>query len=649
MTTLPDPIDPAQTVEPNVDLALQALENSGAPWMLLRGEDDLARPSGDVDILVAEELLPSLDGVLGSAGFRRVLAPGHGSHRFYFSYSPGDDYWVKLDVVSDVAFGPHQQWRTALAPRCLGRRVRRGPVWLPAEADKAWLQLLHLFLDKGEITPAKEEAARAAAEAASADDALALFVDRRMGEGTARHLLEVVLSGRFDDVPSTAARMRSAWAARGAAPRWLALRSKVLRRLGARVRGRGPVVGVMAPDGAGKTTLLHGLKDAIPLPTRYVYMGLWGAGPWDSWLRRIPGGRSAKKVFRVIRGGLLARFFSRLGRIVLMDRVVYDALLPVAGGAGTQGRTIDSLAFALVPDPDSLLVLDVSGEVMFGRKGEHSPAILEGWRQAYRLLSEGLPRSVIIDAERPPELVQREATGILWRMLSPTSTPETPVSPDAPGRAGRPGPAAGEAEDADGALALHLWRLLDWRFLLPGLQARMVGYGGSIGSELDSAIHLLDPGAVEIRVPQRSSDGPVSTGGQFDLVLLAAPNRALFRSAGLAMEPGGWICVEARRSLLAKSGPRTLNGWKRAFARDGYEDVAVYWNAPSLDAAARLVPVTSEAGIKDTLSLHKDVRFGGTKAFAARLALALGMFELAIPGGTIVGRKPPGGSSSDFH
>jgi hypothetical protein len=79
------------------------------------------------------------------------------------------------------------------------------------------------------------------------------------------------------------------------------------------------------------------------------------------------------------------------------------------------------------------------------------------------------------------------------------------------------------------------------------------------------------------------------------------------------------------------------------------EDVTVYWNAPSLDATARIVPVTSEAAIRDTLSLHKDVRFGGAKAFAARLALTLGVFSLAIPDGTIVGQRPPGRSSGDIH
>lgn len=632
-----------QIVEPMLAKAFRALDRTGHPWLLLRGEDDLARPSGDVDILVAGELLQSLDSIFEAAGFCRVLAPGHGSHRFFFSYSPCDDLWVKLDVVSEVAFGPLQQWRTTLATHCLGRRVRSGLVWLPAEPDRSWLKLLHLFLDKGEVAPNRMAMAREAAQVASADESahdwLARFVDRHMGAGAAANLLDVVRQGRFDDVPATAAMLRSSWTHQGVPPGLLALRNKLLRQLGAKVRGRGPVIGVMAPDGAGKTTLLHGLRGDIPLPTRYVYMGLWGSGPWDSWLRRVPGGRSAKKVFRIIRGGLTARFFSALGRVVLMDRVAYDALLPKAGGTERQGRITDSFAFAVVPDPDVLLVLDVSGEVMFGRKGEHSAEVLEGWRQAYRQLARSLPHSVLVNAAQPRELVQREATGIVWRLLEPDGASEIETS--GPGRSAGNG---AEPDKADGgALTLHLWRLLDWRFLLPGLQPKSVGYGGLIGSDVESAIHLLDPRAAAIRADAGGSER------LFDVVLLAVPDRTLFRSAALAVEPGGWLCVEVRRSLLGKSAPRTLNGWKREFVRSGLEDVTVYWNAPSLDATARIVPVTSGAAIRDTLSLHKNVRFGGAKAFAARLALTLGVFDVAIPGGTIVGQKPSGRSSGDIH
>ncbi|UVJ39572.1 hypothetical protein [Arthrobacter sp. CJ23] len=622
MPTPPSAVEQGPVTEPNLAAALHALDGAGLPWLLLRGEDDLARPSGDVDLLVARQLLPRLDGLLASAGFCRVHAPGHGTHRFYFCYSAGEDFWVKLDVVSDIAFGPHQQLKTPWASGCLARRVHQGPVWLPAPADQAWLQLLHLVLDKGQISPQKIDAARKAAEVASPGDAVAGLIDRRIGPGTAAHVLDLVLSGGFDGVQAMAARMKSAWAGGSAVPRLIAARNTGLRLLGARLRGRGPVLGVMGPDGAGKTTLLHGLQAAIPLPTKYVYMGMWGAGPWDARFERIPGWRTAKKVLRLIRGGLVARAYSLLGRLVLMDRVAYDALLPGSGDGGAVHKATNSLAFTVVQDPDILLVLDAPGDVMFGRKGEHSAAILEGWRRAYRTLADRLPGSSLIDAAQPQELVRRQATGIVWRRLTPGAG------------------AAAEAPAA--ALSLHLWRLLDWRFLLPDLLPRTVGYGGAVGPERESALRLLDPEAGVIRP---GHDGEQGKG--YEVVLLAVPDLALFRSAAAALEPGGWMCVEVRRSLLRRSGPRTLKGWKRALIRAGFQDVGVYWNAPTLDRTARIVPVASAAAIGHTLALHRDVRFGASKAFAARLAFTLHLFDLAIPEGSVLGRRPLDGRPLD--
>lgn len=638
MLTRPETTEQVPVMEPNVTAALHALDGSGLPWLLLRGEDDLAQPSGDVDILVASGLLPVLDGLLEAAGFRRVLAPGHGSHRFYFCYSATAEAWVKLDIVSDIAFGPYQQWRTSLALPCLGRRVRSGPLWLPAPPDQAWLQLLHLFLDKGQIAPPRMEAVGNAAAAASADDFIARFVDRRMGPGTAANVLELVRTVRFDGVPAAAAAMTSRWSGGPAVPRLIAARHRGLRLLGARLQDRGPVVGVMAPDGAGKTTLLRGLQAAVPLPTKYVYMGMWGAGPWDSWLGRVPGGRSAKKVYRVVRGGLLARSWSLLGRLVLMDRVPYDALLPGAV-PDCPGRAVDSalngilakvtsaVALMVVGPPDLLLVLDVPGQVMFDRKGEHSPEILEGWRLAYRNIAAQLPGSYVIDAAQAQERVLGESTGLVWRRIAPA-----PVPAPAP-RAGQ-GPGAGAGEETADALSLHLWRLLDWRFLLPDLQARSVAYGGATAPDMAAALHLLDPSVTALPPDQHP-------GGTYGVVLLTAPDRAAFRSALAAVEPGGWMCVEARRSLFQRSGPRTLKGWKNALVRSGFQDVSVFWNAPSLDHTARIVPVASAVGIRDTLALHKDVRFGRAKSLAARLALILGLFDLAVPEGTVTGRRPP--------
>lgn len=423
-------------IHPWVAKALQALDRSGQPWVLLRGEDDLALPAGDVDILVARELLPGIDGLMRDVGFHRVLAPGHGTHRFYFGYASADDLWVKLDIVSDIAFGPYQQWRTTLAPACLRRRIRAGRLWLPAAADQAWLQLLHLIMDKGQIPPERVEAARFAGGIAAADDAIAQSLDQQLGPGTAASLLSMVRTDSLGEAPAMAARMRSAWTAAypaGSRERWAV--NRALRLLGPAVRRQrtcGLVVGVMGPDGAGKTTLLHLLEDGFPIPGSYVYMGMWASGPWDALLRRIPGGRLGKKVFRLIRGAALAKYHRMRGRLVLLDRVPYDAILPGAVDMSIGGRIATALAFRLGPEPDVLIVLDAPGEVMFARKGEHSAEILEQRRQSYLELAGQLPGTWVLDAGQPLELLRRHAADIIWRSLAGTTGPSAGEAPEQP-------------------------------------------------------------------------------------------------------------------------------------------------------------------------------------------------------------------------
>ena len=87
-------------IHPAVARAFRAL-GSGLPWVLLRGEDDLVRPTGDVDVLVADGEFPRLDALLAGAGFRRVVAHGHGSHRFYFSYDATEDLIDVTYVVNE--------------------------------------------------------------------------------------------------------------------------------------------------------------------------------------------------------------------------------------------------------------------------------------------------------------------------------------------------------------------------------------------------------------------------------------------------------------------------------------------------------------------------------------------------------------------
>ncbi|WP_354148888.1 hypothetical protein [Arthrobacter sp. 754] len=405
---------------PSLTAVFQTLDRSG-PWLLLRGEEDLIRPSGDVDILVSKAQLPGLDSLLKAAGFARVLAPGHGSHRFYFNYSRADDLWLKLDIVSDISFGTNQQWKTSFAGRCLDARTRRGHIWLPAAADQAWLQLLHLFLDKGEIVPARAELALQAGNFASAEDDLARRIDRYVGPGSAVELLNVVRSGNFDGVPAVSARLSAAWTARSVLSTTVRRDvSRVLRTVSPVLQdkpGRGLAVGVMGPDGAGKTSLLRSLSDTLPVSGKYVYMGLWSAGPWDDLLRRIPGGRLAKKVVRILGGSFDARYQRLFGCVVLLDRVPHDARLPGSIDNSLGGRISAALALALAPEPDVLLVLDAPGEMMFARKGEHSVEVLEEWRRAYLDLAKGLRGAAVLDASQPQDSVRRTATAIVWNAV----------------------------------------------------------------------------------------------------------------------------------------------------------------------------------------------------------------------------------------
>jgi thymidylate kinase len=399
--------------------AFRALDESESAWLLLRGENDLSRPQGDVDVLVSEDLLPQLDGLLRGVGLHRVVAPGHGSHRFYFSFDPVQGAWIKLDVVSRLEFGRNQQWPTPLAAECLGRRVRRGLLWLPDEDDKAWLELLHLLLDKEELPAGRLEAALSAAAVATADGPVVLFLEKVLGPRTSAWLLDGVRAGEPSDVTALSARLKDRWTRKMPGRTHLIQEvSRVLRLVSPVLKGRsakGLMVAVMGPDGAGKTTLLQGIGADFPVPAKYVYMGMWARGSWDEWLHRLPGGKSGQKILRLLRGSTMARYQFLRGRLVLLDRVAYDALLPGSVDNSVGGRITRNLAFTVAPEPDVLLVLDAPGDVMFARKGEHSAEVLETWRRAYRELADHLPGSTLLDASAPQEQVRRLATEISWR------------------------------------------------------------------------------------------------------------------------------------------------------------------------------------------------------------------------------------------
>jgi thymidylate kinase len=113
----------------------------------------------------------------------------------------------------------------------------------------------------------------------------------------------------------------------------------------------------------------------------------------------------------------LARRHRARGGIVVFDRYTLDANVNARlrrTPTSWARRLRDALLQAGACRPDLVLVLDAPGEVLYARKGEHSPGRLEQMRRAYSALAAEFPEVVVIDASRDAGAVCRTVTSLLW-------------------------------------------------------------------------------------------------------------------------------------------------------------------------------------------------------------------------------------------
>lgn len=215
-------------------------------------------------------------------------------------------------------------------------------------------------------------------------------------------------------------------------------------------------VAVIGPDGAGKSTITRQLLQELPLPVKYIYMGvnlessnlvlpttrlileikrLRGgrpdmAGPPDPTRANTPPSNPVKRAFKELKTGLrlanlileewfrqaIVWYYHRRGTIVLSDRHFFcdyyahdiatdRSKLPLAR------RLHGFLLDRFYPRPDLLLCLDAPPEVLFARKGEGTLALLESRRQEYLQLEGIVPCFIKIDASQPIDEVIRQSAG----------------------------------------------------------------------------------------------------------------------------------------------------------------------------------------------------------------------------------------------
>lgn len=191
-------------------------------------------------------------------------------------------------------------------------------------------------------------------------------------------------------------------------------------------RPHGMSVALLGPDGAGKSTLAAGIQQSFQVPVRVLYMGLGSdhqSGP--AWTRRL--GR-AGRLLTLWGRYLNARYYQAHGRLVIFDRYTYDALLTPSEGLNRIGRLSRWVRAHACPAPDLAVLLDVPGDVMYQRKGEHSPAHLEAERQRFLALRERIPQMVVVDATRVAETVRADVIDQIQRRYA-THQGETATPP----------------------------------------------------------------------------------------------------------------------------------------------------------------------------------------------------------------------------
>jgi hypothetical protein len=282
---------PEQVVHPAAARAFAALDRAGVRWLLLRGERKLAAPPHDLDLLVDPGDAPRLAGVLAPLGFAPVPTWARASHRFFVAWDEALGEWLQLDVVTELAYGPHYAVALAPAGDALAARRRTGAVWTLAPGDGFWTLLLHCVLDRGSISREQGERLEELARADGGSELAARLV------GTAEQRA-CAAAARAGDTASLVA-LRGRWLRRAALARPAQFGRRLLtgalqwrvHRLHTALRARGLRVRLQGPP------------DATAAAAAAIVGSFRGPA-------RVVGGRRAR---------VRAFAHQSLGRLVLLD------------------------------------------------------------------------------------------------------------------------------------------------------------------------------------------------------------------------------------------------------------------------------------------------------------------------------------------
>ena len=241
--------------------------------------------------------------------------------------------------------------RTDAAQALLAGRRRVGPLAVPSADDAFWALLLHCVVDKGAV--AERHAARLVelAPQARPDGVLGRIVTAHCPSGW--DAARVLTAARGSDWPALVA-LGARLPGRATAAGRAAALGRGLRRLATDVRRtrRGLSVAVLGPDGRGQVHPHPGHRGVVR-PAQPA-SSTWGYGRARTAPRRplpLAALAAARRPFRSWRRAAVTGWHQARGRLVVLDRHPYDALLPPAPPHVALKRLFFILLARTVPAP----------------------------------------------------------------------------------------------------------------------------------------------------------------------------------------------------------------------------------------------------------------------------------------------------------